>query len=720
MNDPGLLELDLLSETEDLNVSRRSFLKLAGTGIFLTFTVGVPQGLAQQQRPRGGMQSLPADFNAYLRIGEDGRVTLYSGKIEMGQGVVTSLPQELAEELDVPLEKVNIVMGDTELCPWDTGTSGSRSTRQFGQAVRLAGAKARRVMLEMGSERLHVPVEKLAAENGVVFVKADHERKVSYADLAKGKTIERQPSGTVDLKKPQEFRVMNRPVKRRDGLEKVTGKARYAADILLPDMLYARILRPPSHDAKLADVDLSAAKAVSGVQVVHDGDLIAVLHRSPDVAEEARGKIQAKFDTPPSALNENSIFEHFEKSIQKGDVVSSRGDVKAGEGASKAVIEQVYLNDYVAHSPMEPHAALASVDGKKITIWASTQAPFRVKEEVARTLGYELGDVRIITPYLGGGFGGKTPSRQAVEAARLSRLTGKPVQVAWTRKEEFFYDTFRPAALINVRSGVDGNGGISFWDYKVYCAGQRGADMLYDTPHHRIMAYNGGWGGSSGVHPFAVGAWRAPGNNSNTFARESQIDVMAARAGMDPLEFRLRNLSDKKLKNVLTTAAKEFGWKPGKAGSGSGFGIACGTDVGTAVATCAEVSVDKSTGAVQVTRVVAVQDMGVVVNPEGAKIQMEGCITMGLGYALKEGMHFKGGELLDVNFDSYEIPRFSWLPEIRTVIVDNREDDPQGGGEPAVITMGAVIANAIYDAVGVRVAQLPMPPDRVKAAFAKG
>jgi CO/xanthine dehydrogenase Mo-binding subunit len=337
---------------------------------------------------------------------------------------------------------------------------------------------------------------------------------------------------------------------------------------------------------------------------------------------------------------------------------------------------------------------------------------------VADVLGLPPENVRVITPFVGGGFGGKTWNQQVVEAAHLAKITGKPVQVAWSRDEEFFYDTFRPAAVVQIRSGLTDTGRISLWEYHVYFAGERGSQHFYDIPHHKTVLYGSRWWrGTPGSHPFATGAWRAPANNTNTFARESQIDIMAAKAGMDPLEFRLHNLTDQKMQNVLKAAAQTFAWTPSKAPSGRGFGIACGTDAGTYVATMAEIEVDEKRGEVQVKRVVCVQDMGLAINPEGAKIQMEGCITMGLGYALSEDIHFKGGEIFDRNFDTYEIPRFSWVPKIETVIIDDKNSPPQGGGEPAIVTMGAVIANAIYDAIGVRMFQLPMTPKRITEAI---
>ncbi len=704
-------ELEILDRSSEFSLDRRDFLKLTGTGVALFFVFGSSDVLAQQRHP------LPTDFNAFLKIGEDGRVSLYTGKIEMGQGVVTSLGQMLADELDVPLESVDMVMGDTQLCPWDMGTFGSMSTRFFGPALRNASAEARLVLLELAADHLKVPVANLTTEDGFVIDKSDTKHRVSYADLAKGKRIARRPSGKATLKKPSEFKVMGKSFNRRDGHEKVTGQAKYAGDIHVPGMVYAKILRPPSHKSKLVSVDVSGAKDVAGAQVIQDGDLIAVLHKYPDVAEVALSKIKAKFDTPPSDIDDKTIFEHLLKVAPKGEVVAHSGSIEVGEKGSATIVDETYYDGYKAHAPIEPHTAVVSVEGNKATIWASTQTPFPAQEEVAKALGFKAENVRVEPPFVGGGFGGKSRNGQIIEAARLSKLSGKPVQVAWTRKEEFFYDSFRPAAIVKIKSGITDKGELNSWDYTVYFAGGRGAEHFYAIPNHRTTVTPGGFMGGEEAHPFATGPWRAPANNTNTFARESQIDVMAAKAGVDPVEFRLKHLTDEKMKRVIKVAAEKFGWKPAKAPSGRGYGIACGIDAGTTVATMAEVTVDKSTGDVQVKRVVCAQDMGLVINPEGARIQMEGCITMGLGYALKEDIRFKGGEVLDTNFDTYDIPRFSWLSQIETVIIDNQDSPPQGGGEPAIVTMGGVIANAIFDAVGARLHQMPMTPARVLEAL---
>jgi len=719
MKDDTYLALDFSDLSDSLPADRREFLKMLGGGVFVFIALGDAEALAQEKRRGGFGQRLPSDVNAFLRIGEDGRVSCFTGKIEMGQGVITSLAQMLADELNVSLDSVEMVMGDTERCPWDMGTFGSMTTRFFGPPLRAAAAEARAVLMELAAERLQAPVGQLRAEEGVIFPKGQKEKRISYAELTKGKRIERRLTGKAALEAVSDFTIVGKPVLRRDAHDKVTGKAKYAGDVCLPGMLFAKILRPPAHGATLTSVDTSAAEKIPGVRVVKAGGLVAVLHEHPDVAEEALKKVIAQFDPPKGGADDKTIFDHLLKVAPEGRAVSKGGDLESGEKLASGLIEATYLNGYVAHAPMEPHAAVAKIEGDKATVWASTQNPFGARDEVARALAFPSANVRVITPFVGGGFGGKTNNQQAVEAAILAKQAGRPVQVAWSRAEEFFYDTFRPAAVVKIKSGVDGAGRIVLWDYHVYFAGERGAQQFYDVPHHATVSHGSGWTGGPGSHPFRTGPWRAPSNNTNTFARESQIDLMAAKAGADPVEFRLKNLKDERMLRVLKTAAEKFAWTPKKRPSGRGFGAACGVDSGTYVAFMAEVEVDRNSGKVQVKRVVCAQEMGLVINPEGARIQMEGCITMGLGYALAEEIHFKGGDVLDRTFGTYEIPRFSWLPDVQTVLVEAKDSPPQGGGEPAIIGMGAVIANAVFDATGARLFQLPMTPERVKAAIEK-
>ena len=705
--------LDSIDITTGVRLSRREFLKCLGGGIFVFFCIGDSSLLEAQSRNR----EYPEDFNAYLRIGGDGTVTCFTGKIEQGQGVITSLAQTLADEIDVSLESVDMVMGDTALCPWDMGTFGSLTTRFFGPPLRAAAAEARAVLIELASEHLEIPAGRLITKNGVVFDKNQKQKQVTYAELAKGKIIERHLKEKPAIKSVSEFNIIGKPVLRLDALEKVTGKAKYAGDIRFPDMLYARILRPPAHGAKLTSVDTSVAENTKGVRVVRDGDLIAVLCRCPDEAESALAKIKAQFELRQAKLNDENIFDHLLNSASKKEVVDHAGDVARGRKLADVVIERTYLNSYIAHAPIEPHTAVAKVEDNKATVWASTQTPFPLKDEIAEVLDMPAENVRIITPFVGGGFGGKTRNIQAVEAARLAKLVGKPVQVAWSRAEEFFYDAFRPAGVIKAKSGANKTGKIVFWDFDIYFVGQRGSKLFYDVADHRTTTFSDS-APSTSAHLFATGPWRAPSNHNNTFARESQIDIMAAKVEMDPVEFRLRNLTDERMVRVLKAAAERFGWTSAKAPSGRGFGVSLGIDSGSYVATIAQVEVDKSKGRLQVQRVVCAQDMGLVVNPQGAKLQMEGCLTMGLGYTLSEELHFKGGEIVDLNFNTYELPKFSSVPKIETVLIKADDMPPQGGGEPPIICLGGAVANAVYDATGARLFQLPMTPKRIKEAMA--
>lgn len=704
-----------------LPVNRREFLKklgVLGGGILVYFQVGDSAAWAQR-RGGGWRPNTTDDFNAFLRVGVDGRATCLTGKIEMGQGVVTSLPQMLAEELDVSYNSVDIIMGDTDLCPWDMGTFGSMTTRFFGPSLLNAAREARGVLKELAAEYLKVPVDRLQTKDGVVYDKAQPRKQVTYGRLTEGKIIERHLKQKPPPKRPSEYKVMGKPQLHRDAEEKVTGKAQYAGDIRLPGMLYATILRPPAHGARLKSVDTTEAEKMKGVRVVKDGDFIATLHENPDEAEKALSKIKANFLTPKTGIDDKTIFDHLMKQTPGPSIASSGGDLETGKEQATTIFEETYLNSYVSHAPIETHTAVAKVEGNNSTVWASTQGPFMVQRQVAGGLNISDKNVRVITPFVGGGFGGKTSGPQAVEAARLAKLTGRPVQVAWSRKEEFFYDSFRPAAVVKIKSGLNDAGDIVLWDYHVYYAGERGSEQFYEIPHHREAVY-GGWGGRQGPafgHPFAVGPWRAPAANTNTYARDLHLNIMASKAGIDPLEFRLKHLRDKRMIGVLKTAAKTFGWRSSKTPSGRGYGISCGIDAGTYVAFMAEVDVDKREGNVEVKRVVCAQDMGFSVNPEGARIQMEGCMTMGLGYALTEEIHFKDGEIFDVNFNTYDIPRFSWLPKIETMIVDNPNHPPQGGGEPAIIGMGGVLATAIFDATAARLFQLPMTPERVLEAI---
>ena len=617
----------------------------------------------------------------------------------------------LAEELDVNIDAIDMVMGDTMLCPWDGGTTGSRSTKYYGPPLRRAGAEARAILLQMASEKLNIRPDRLVVKSGVVSDNMNTSNKITYAELVKGKQIV-QHIPDVPIKSISEHTISGKPTKRMDARIKVTGEAKFTSDIILTGMLHAKVLRPPSHDATLASVDVSRAKNIKGAIVIQEDGLIAVLHESPEQAEKALALVNATWEEPEPEVDNQSIFNYLKKAAPDGRIYVEKGNLSDGHTAAKQRVESEFYNHYVAHAPIEPYAVLAYVEDKKVTVWASTQAPFRVQQTAAETLKIPEENVHVITPFLGGGFGGKKSGQQISEAVTLSKISGHPVQLAWTRREEFFYDAFRPAALVQLESGLDAEGHITSWECDILFTGSRSSEPIYNIPHFRVRTR-----GEGNVHPFGTGAWRGPGSNTNVFAMESHTDILAQAAGMDPLSFRINNLTDERMIRVLNAAVDKFGHNFSKSPSGKGYGISCTNYLNSYVATIAHVSVNKSTGKVKVEKVVCAQDMGEIINPQGAKLQIEGGITMGLSAALSEEVEFSGGKIKTRNFNSYRITRFADAPQIDIILVDNPDVPPQGCGEPAITTIGAALANAIFDAVGARVYTLPMTPERILAAM---
>jgi isoquinoline 1-oxidoreductase len=418
---------DYLGIDPPSDVSRRRFLELLGSGIVIA--VSIPELLAQQAPARRFGRELPDDFNAFLRIGEDGRVSCFTGKVEIGQGVYSSLAQMLADELEVPLDAVDMVMGDTDLCPWDMGTFGSMTTRYFGPPLRAAAAEAREVLIELAAERLAVPREQLRARDGAISVVGDSGRRVSYAELARGQRITRRLGRTAPLEPVNDFTIVGRPLNRRDAVAKVTGRAVYAGDVRRPGMVYARLLRPPAHGAKLLELDASGIASVDGATLARDGDLVAVVHATPDGAERAIRTVKANWDVPKLDVDHDSIHAHLLKTAPAAESVAQGGDLAVGRAAATVRAANRYLDGYVAHATIETHTAVAELADGRCTIWASTQTPFPLRAQAAEALGLPEDQVRIIPPFVGGGFGGKTANQQAVEAARLARKVGRPVQV---------------------------------------------------------------------------------------------------------------------------------------------------------------------------------------------------------------------------------------------------------------------------------------------------
>jgi len=690
--------------------NRRDFLKKLGGGVIVVFCLGKLSVI--ESYGQNTSEDL-LNFNAYLRVKEDGRVDCYTGKIEMGQGITTSLAQVLAEELEISIYSVDMIMGDTELCPYDAGTWGSMTTRFADPVLRAAAAEAREVLIDLAAENLGVSDEMLDVSDGIVFVKNDPSKKISYATLTKGKKIVKTLKKKPEIKRSKDFKIIGKSVLSLDAESKVTGKAKYSADIKLPGMVYASIVRPEIFGSKKLEVDSSKLSEFEDVVLVEDGDLVAVVHPDPEIAYKASKKVEITWEAPEAKADNENIFQYFEDNIKENKIFEEEGSLTAGSDASETIVEANYYDGYKAHASIETHTATCYFEDDKLTMWASSQTPFGTREQLAKTFDLPLEKVHLKQIFIGGGFGGKIYNQQAIEAAKIAKLSGKPVQLAWDRKEEFMYDRFRTATLMKTRSGVDRNGKLKLWDFDIYCAGSRGAKLFYGIENNRTRIFN-----EDDIHPFGTGAWRAPGNNSTTFARESHIDTTAHAVGIDALEFRLNNLKDENMATALKLAAKTFGWERKKQ-NGHGYGIALGADAGTCVAMIAEVYVDKTTGKVQPIRVVCGQDMGQVVNPHGAILQTEGGIIMGLGYALSEDIEFNGGKIKSSTFNNYEITKFSITPEIECVFVDKMDSKPQGAGEPAIICVGGAIANAVFDACGARVNRMPVTSDRILEALRK-
>jgi isoquinoline 1-oxidoreductase len=642
----------------------------------------------------------------WLTVRADGTVVAYAGKVEYGQGIRTGLAIEVADELRVPLSSVEVVLGDTALVPWDMGTFGSQSTARVGLQLRKAAATAREALLEMGADRLDLPSSDLRAESGSVASAADGTRRLTYAELIAGDVIVRDLTDDVPLTARRDFTVMGESLTRIDAEARVTGRAIYSQDVRLDGMLFAAVLRRPSRGAELRSVDLTAAQRMPGVaHVVREEDLVAVLADSDEHAATAVRVIQAEWGDPRDRSATLDLPEILLNSASDPFVTQEAGSLDEGFRAADTIVERDYFIPYVSNAPMEPRAAVASWEGDRLTVWAGTQRPFGIRQELAQRFGIDEPLVRVIAPEIGGGFGSKSPYPVAHEAARLARIAGVPVRVAYTRAEDMIYATMRPAALIRIKSGVRKDGAITAWECHAYHAGdrpflgRRGSDSPYTHPHVKVTTY-------TSASPLATGSYRSLGAAANHFAREVHVDEIAEAVGQDPVEFRLRNLSHPRFRRVLERAAEAHGWQSASGASRRGQGIAIGIDVGSYIATA--VQLDVGGREVRVERVKAVLDCGLVVNPEGAKNQVEGAVVMGLGTALYESIDFQDGRVLNAGFTRYRVPRSNDAPRIDTVLVGDDDTPSTGAGEPGIVPIAAAISNAVFDRTGQRHRELPI------------
>jgi len=706
--DPGMaLELD-----------RRDFFRIVGGGLVVAlFLRGLP-ALAQ----RGGFgPAQPDDIGAWLHVGEDGAVTVYTGKVEVGQNARTSLTQAVAEELHTPVERIRLVMGDTQLVPYDGGTFGSGTTPRMAVQLRRVAAATREVLLDLAAEQGKVDRAGLAVKDGKV-VDAKTKKMFGFGELTKGKKIAKTIGRDVKTTPATEWQVSGTSVPKVDGRAMVTGSHKYSSDVKRPGMLFGKVLRPPTFKSTLTSVQTDDAKAMAGVVVVHDGSFVAVAAPTEQAAEHALAALRAEWKTPAEPSGDN-LFTYLKEHPGGGRGGGGgfggrggggpRGSVADGLKDADQKVEATYTVAYIAHVPLEPRAAVAEWADDRLTVWTGTQGPFRVRSDVARALGVPEGRVRVIVPDTGSGYGGKHTTEAAVEAARLAKAAGKPVKVVWTREEEFTWAYFRPAGLIEVKAGAKKDGTLTAWEFHNYNSGGSALATPYAVPNVRQEFH-------ATEYPLRQGSYRALAATANHFARESHMDDLAHALTLDPLAFRLQNLKDERLRAVLEAAAKRFGWGTAKAADGRGFGIAGGTEKGSYVATCAEVAADVKTGRVKVVRLVTAFECGAVVNPDQLKNQVEGAAMMGLGGALFEAIRFDKGKILNPHLADYRVPRFADTPALETVLLDRKDLPSAGAGETPIVAVAPAVGNAIFVASGVRLRSLPMVPNGLKAPEKNG
>jgi isoquinoline 1-oxidoreductase len=511
----------------------------------------------------------------------------------------------------------------------------------------------------------------------------------------------------------EKWTVTGTSVPKVDGRAFVTGSHKFTSDMKRPGMLFGRVLRPASFKAQLVSVKTADAEAMPGVVVTRQDNFVGVAAPTQHAADKALEAIQAEWKATKQ-VSSDELFKHLKTSRGKGGGgfggrggPRSRGSVAEGMKRAEKTLEATYTIAYIAHVPLEPRAAVAEWEGDKLTVWTGTQMPFRVRGQLAAAFKVPEAGVRVIVPDTGSGYGGKHTGEAAVEAARLARAAGKPVKLVWTREEEFTWAYFRPAGVIDVKAGVTKDGVLTAWEHHNYNSGASAIATPYEVPHFRVEFH-------ASDYPLSQGSYRALASPANCFARESHMDDLAAAVGLDPLTFRLKNLKDARIRAVLEAAAKQFGWAAGKPAHEHGHGLACGTEKNGYTATCAEVAVSRSTGAVRVVRLVTAFECGAILNPDHLKSQIEGCVMMALGGALFEEIKFKDGKILNPRLSDYRVPRFRDVPVLETVLVNRTDLQSQGAGEAPMIAVAPAIRNAIRQATGVALRGLPMVPNGFK------
>jgi len=753
-----------------MEFTRRQFLK--GTGaLIVSFNLFPPASdLFAQATVGPGSEPDPTSLDSWLAIAQDGTVTVFSGKVDLGTGVETALAQIVAEELDVPFKQIKMIGLDTTKAIDQGITAGSRTIERGGPQLRQAAAAARQELFKLASARLNAPVDTLAVKDGVVSVAGNPAKKVSYGELIGGKqfNVKITATGTgwdmkvapeVKAKDVKDYKVVGTSQKRVELPAKLTGEFTYAHDVRIPGMLHGRVVRPPTITSKPASVDESTAKNIPGlVKVVQEGSFLGIVCETEWAAIKAARALRVSWSEPTTKMpaDAEAVFAYIKNTKSLRDQVTvNKGNLDTALGQASKTYKATYRWPFQLHGMMGPSCAVADVGKDRATLYTGTQGSFDTRKAVAELLGFPEKNVRVLYRESSGSYGRMGADDVSEDAALLSRAVGKPVRVQWMRDDEHGWEPKGPAQLDLARAGVDAQGRIIAWDFAdrgfpLTAASGRGLRLLASRQIGMKPTADGNSNGTAGggeiyafenqrcaaplvpwvqtdETPLRTGYLRAPGDMARCFASESFIDEIAADLRADPVQFRLRYLSNnQRAIDALIAATKQAGWQerpsPAPASTGPkamGRGVAISNRANTICGAVADVEVDKATGNVTVKRFTLSHDCGLIINPDGLKNQIEGNIIQSMSRALLEEVKFDGTGIKSLDWSSYPIIRFPDVPEIEIVLINRPEMPALGGGEPSSAPIAAAIANAIFDATGVRLREAPFTPERVLAGLKK-
>jgi nicotinate dehydrogenase subunit B len=729
---------------------RRDVIKVFGA-IIVAFTFDPKLALAQQQPSLPGSLQTNRRLDAWLRINADGTATVFTGKVELGQGILTALRQIAAEELDLPLSRIRMISGDTGRTPNEGQTAGSQSVENSGTALRMASAEARAILIDLAAKRLGVAADTLSVADGVIGAPDGH--KVGYGELAADVDLKREATAKAAPKPLSSHKIVGKSIPRVDIPAKVTGGAAFVQDIRLPGMLHGRVVRPPRYGATLTSVDEGVAKAVPGVvAVVRDGSFLGVVVEREEQAIKARAALagSARWSSGPELPDAARIYEHLKSLPSKDEVIG----VKQGTVPSGArTLEASYTKPYLAHASIGPSAALAELKDGKLTVWTHSQGVFPLRAELAKALKMDPATIRCIHAEGSGCYGHNGADDVALDAALLARsVPGRPVRLQWMRDDEFAWEPYGAAMAMRAKASLGADGRIVDWQYELWSnthstrpqstngsnvlaawylaqpqnigpaqgipqpagGGDRNSIPLYDFPSQRIVHH------FIPDMPIRVSALRTLGAYANVFAVESFMDELAAAAGADPVAFRLAHMKDPRARAVIEAVAKKAGWKEGEKGDGTrGRGIAFAKykNLACYVAVVAEVEVDRSSGAVRCPRAWAAIDAGLIINPDGLVNQTEGGIVQSASWTLREQVRFDKSGISSRDWASYPILTMTEVPKVEVELINRPNERALGAGEGSQGPAVGAIANAFAHATGKRIRDLPMNPERVKAAL---